>query len=261
MIQAAQLAFLALLLAHLVGDFLFQPKWLAENKGKRLWPLLCHGFVHYASAWACLLIFASTNFLSVYNQAVIAGYFLAHLLIDKLKSLVIAHKPRNDQWHTFGRVGQNFRGRKGAPSIAVSTSPHSGGGNRLYRCDFWRRVLDSLSHTEFRDQEYGQKLTSTRKCRPLCWMDRTLSNDHGHSHAISGLSRPNPHGKIDRSLPCVRARAIRRVLLDRNNAERLPLSPRRNALVVSALRNHVVQIERISSVSPPTSGSQSGTVS
>ena len=58
MIQAAQLAFLALLLAHLVGDFLFQPKWLAENKGKRLWPLLCHGFVHYASAWACLLIFA-----------------------------------------------------------------------------------------------------------------------------------------------------------------------------------------------------------
>jgi hypothetical protein len=101
MIQAAQLAFLALLLAHLVGDFLFQPKWLAENKGKRLWPLLCHGFVHYASAWACLLIFASTNFLSVYNQAVIAGYFLAHLLIDKLKSLVIAHKPRHDQWHTF----------------------------------------------------------------------------------------------------------------------------------------------------------------
>ncbi len=101
MIQAAQLAFLALLLAHLVGDFLFQPQWIAENKGKRLWPLLCHGFIHYAWAWACLLIFTPTIFLSVYNQAVIAGYFLAHLLIDKLKSLVIAHKPRRDQWHTF----------------------------------------------------------------------------------------------------------------------------------------------------------------
>jgi len=101
MMQSTQLTFLALFLAHLVGDFLFQPKWLAENKGKRPWALLCHGFVHYASAWACLLIFTPIIFPSVHNQAAVGGYFLAHLLVDKSKSLVVAHKPRHDQWHTF----------------------------------------------------------------------------------------------------------------------------------------------------------------
>jgi hypothetical protein len=101
MMQAAQWTFLALLLAHLLGDFLLQPKWLVENRAKRLWPLLCHSFIHYVSAWTCLLIFTPTAFLSVYSQAVIVGYSLAHLLIDKLKSLWIAHKPRRDNWRTF----------------------------------------------------------------------------------------------------------------------------------------------------------------
>lgn len=99
--QAVQLTFLALLLAHLLGDFLLQPKWLIERKGKRLWPLLLHGLVHYASAWTCLFIFAHANFLSIYGQTIVLGYLMAHLAIDKLKSLFIAHKTRHDNLQTF----------------------------------------------------------------------------------------------------------------------------------------------------------------
>lgn len=99
--QAAQLTFLALLLAHLLGDFLFQPKWLVKNKGNYLWPLLCHGFIHYASAWIWLLIFTPTIFLSFHSQAVIVGYSLAHLFIDKLKCLYVARKATRDNWRAF----------------------------------------------------------------------------------------------------------------------------------------------------------------
>lgn len=99
--QAMKLMFLALLLAHLLGDFLFQPKWLVEKKGKRLWPLLCHGSVHYASAWTCLLIFTPAVFLSIYGQTIILGYSIVHLVIDKLKSLFIAHKSRRDNVQAF----------------------------------------------------------------------------------------------------------------------------------------------------------------
>lgn len=99
--QVVQLTFLALFLAHLLGDFLFQPKWLVEKKAKRLWPLLCHGSVHYVSAWICLLIFTPATFLSIYGQMVVLGYSIVHLLIDKLKSLLIAHKTRRDNLQTF----------------------------------------------------------------------------------------------------------------------------------------------------------------
>ena len=99
--QPVQLAFLALLLAHLLGDFLLQPKWLVEKKGKRLWPLAIHGALHYASAWTCLLIFTPAIFLSVYGQTIVVGYSIVHLAIDKLKSLTITHNTRRDNLQTF----------------------------------------------------------------------------------------------------------------------------------------------------------------
>lgn len=99
--QAVQITFLALLLAHLLGDFLFRPKWLVEQKGKRIWPLICHGAVHYASAWACLLLFTAAIFVSIYDQTVVLGYSIVHLVIDKLKSRFVARKPRRDNLQTF----------------------------------------------------------------------------------------------------------------------------------------------------------------
>ena len=45
--QPMQLTFMALLLAHLLGDFLLQPQWILHNKAKRIWPLISHGLIHY----------------------------------------------------------------------------------------------------------------------------------------------------------------------------------------------------------------------
>lgn len=99
--QAVQFTFLALLLAHLFGDFLLQPKWIVKNKDKKLWPLICHGLVHYGLAWVCLSLFAPVTYWSVYNEAVLAGYITVHLLIDKLKCQFIARKKLSDNWQAF----------------------------------------------------------------------------------------------------------------------------------------------------------------
>jgi hypothetical protein len=100
-IQPVPITFMALLLAHLTGDFLLQPGWIVKNKGKQTWPLICHGIIHLLLAWACLLIFAQIRLLSIVNQLIILGYVLAHLLIDKLKYRLTARKALPDDWKTF----------------------------------------------------------------------------------------------------------------------------------------------------------------
>jgi hypothetical protein len=101
MIQVTQLTFLALLLAHLLGDFPLQPNWIVRNKGKRIWPLLCHGLIHYVLAWFCLFLFHRLPFLSIYNQIALLAYALLHSFIDKLKSRLIASDRLPDNWQVF----------------------------------------------------------------------------------------------------------------------------------------------------------------
>lgn len=47
--------FEALLLGHLVGDFLFQNRWMADNKHTQVFPRLVHSLVYtfaiYAFSW------------------------------------------------------------------------------------------------------------------------------------------------------------------------------------------------------------------
>jgi hypothetical protein len=99
--QPMPIMFMALLLAHLLGDFPLQSKWIALNKGKRLWPLICHGITHYLLAWICLLIFVPVPFLSTRSQLVTVGYVVVHLLTDKLKHSLTARKALLDNWKTF----------------------------------------------------------------------------------------------------------------------------------------------------------------
>ncbi|MGA7521530.1 MAG: DUF3307 domain-containing protein [Acidobacteriaceae bacterium] len=94
-------AFLALLLAHLLGDFPLQPRWIARNKTRHLLPLLLHGAVHGLLAWVCLLFFGQTPFLSIRNQLIILCYILVHLAIDGLKSLLIGRSFLADNGCTF----------------------------------------------------------------------------------------------------------------------------------------------------------------
>lgn len=99
--QPLLVALMALLLAHLLGDFPFQSRWMIRNKGKRPMPLLLHGATHYVLAWACLMFFGHVHFLSIRSQAVIAGYLLSHLLIDNLKAQLIARRSLSDNGATF----------------------------------------------------------------------------------------------------------------------------------------------------------------
>jgi hypothetical protein len=99
--QTMQITFMALLLAHLLGDFPLQLEWTTRNKDKSFWPLICHGITHGIIAWTCLLIFAQVPFLSIQNQAIVIGYVAVHLLIDDIKFRLIARNYLPDNWKTF----------------------------------------------------------------------------------------------------------------------------------------------------------------
>lgn len=88
--QPLQLTFTALLLAHLIADFPLQWKWISDNKGTSGRALLCHGLVHLALAWPCLLLLAPVHFLSFRSQGIVLAYLAIHLGIDKLKSWITA---------------------------------------------------------------------------------------------------------------------------------------------------------------------------
>ena len=99
--QQMQITFMALLLAHLLGDFPLQSRWMIANKGKSVWPLTCHGITHCVLAWICLLFFTQANFLSIRSQIVVFGYLAVHLMIDAIKCRLIARKIRFDGGKTF----------------------------------------------------------------------------------------------------------------------------------------------------------------
>jgi len=99
--QPTPIAFMALLLAHLLGDFPLQSQWVSKNKGASLKALAFHGIAHCMLAWACLLAFAQVHWLSIWNQLIVLGYTIIHLLIDKLKYRLTAGKVLPDDWRTF----------------------------------------------------------------------------------------------------------------------------------------------------------------
>lgn len=99
--QLPQIVLLSLLLAHLLGDFPLQIEWIAKNKGRRIWPHLCHGLIHYATAWFCLALFSQLSPLSFYRQIVVVGYLGAHLLTDWLRCRLVLHKVLKDSGKCF----------------------------------------------------------------------------------------------------------------------------------------------------------------
>lgn len=99
--QPLPAASMALLLAHLLGDFLLQPAWVARNKSRTTLLLLIHGATHYVMAWACLMFFGRFGFQSIRNQLVVASYLVVHLVIDQLKGWLIARSAIPDNGRTF----------------------------------------------------------------------------------------------------------------------------------------------------------------
>lgn len=70
---------LALLSAHLLGDFYFQPSWMAKQKMVNVRIRLVHAYIHGVLAMA-FLIFV----LSDFRQVALAGLFVlvVHFIID-----------------------------------------------------------------------------------------------------------------------------------------------------------------------------------
>jgi hypothetical protein len=99
--QPAPITAMALLLAHLLGDFPLQSEGISKKKGSSLRALLLHGAVHYLLAWACLLFFAPVSGLSVLNHLLVLAYIAIHLVIDKLKYQLTSRKILRDNSTTF----------------------------------------------------------------------------------------------------------------------------------------------------------------
>ena len=79
-------AFLAIYLAHLLTDFVFQTHLLAEQKRRRyLAAYLVHGLIHYLAAVSITGFVLRGSLLSLRTHLVIAGLTLVHLLIDLAK--------------------------------------------------------------------------------------------------------------------------------------------------------------------------------
>lgn len=82
-----------IILAHLVGDYLFQSHWMATCKTQRWWPAIAHGLTYTLpyllvtqSPWA-LLVIASTHI-------VIDRYRLArHVVWAKNQLAPASHRP------------------------------------------------------------------------------------------------------------------------------------------------------------------------
>ena len=87
-------ALLAVYLAHLLTDFVFQTHRLVEQK--RRWnsaTYLLHGLIHYLSAVIITGFVLRGSILSLRTHLVIAALTLVHLLIDlaKIQQIGRAH--------------------------------------------------------------------------------------------------------------------------------------------------------------------------
>jgi hypothetical protein len=75
--------FLAACLAHLVGDFPFQPGFLLERKRFRWWAILAHGVIHWILLALCLIFFATPLPLVPWRLFLLTFVYVAiHLLVD-----------------------------------------------------------------------------------------------------------------------------------------------------------------------------------
>jgi Protein of unknown function (DUF3307) len=93
---------LAIYLAHLLTDFVFQTHRLVEQKRRRQpGAYLLHGLIHYLSAVILAGFFVPGSFINFRTHVVIAGLTLVHLLIDLAKMLLIGKHLINDGLPAF----------------------------------------------------------------------------------------------------------------------------------------------------------------
>lgn len=78
--------FWILFLAHLLGDYVFQPNWLVANKHRR-WGLTLHAAIHF------LLMFTLVGKARFHLLPQLGALTLAHLVIDAMKLYFAQKRP------------------------------------------------------------------------------------------------------------------------------------------------------------------------
>jgi len=71
--------FIALLTAHLLGDFILQPSWMAERR-RQVWILLLH---------AALVTLASYLLLGTFHWEILSVVLLAHFGLDVIRAYLL----------------------------------------------------------------------------------------------------------------------------------------------------------------------------
>jgi hypothetical protein len=86
MIHPAYNLFLAVYLAHLLTDFVFQTDRLVSKKNRGEWRgYLVHGATHYIAVLAIVSIADPNRFLSLYFQGIAVSLSIVHLAVDWAK--------------------------------------------------------------------------------------------------------------------------------------------------------------------------------
>lgn len=87
--QESAAVLLAMLLGHLLGDFVFQTERSVAGKQELRWSAyLRHGMVHYLAVVGCLATLASVPPVSWRTQRAVLILIVAHIAVDVGKSLV-----------------------------------------------------------------------------------------------------------------------------------------------------------------------------
>lgn|SRR5690606_33829163 len=97
---------LLFLFLHWVGDFLCQPRWVAENKGKNFWVLLLHTLM-YGSVLALGTIWLVPQSMPIYKDpwAMWLGLNLVlHMMTDGVTSKFTARYWQEGKTHAFFSV-------------------------------------------------------------------------------------------------------------------------------------------------------------
>jgi len=93
---------LALLLAHVLGDFPLQTRWMVMGKQRgRVGAMAAHLGIHAATAVVALLLFTEVPLARPATLGVLALLLAGHALLDVGKSALIATRPRLDGWGLF----------------------------------------------------------------------------------------------------------------------------------------------------------------
>lgn len=93
---------MALLLSHLLADFVLQRRVVVQGKGSRRWRSHAeHAVLHLAAAEGALAVFTSIDLGVPTTQGLLLAYVLAHAVLDMLKAEAERRERTAGRWLPF----------------------------------------------------------------------------------------------------------------------------------------------------------------